>query len=289
MIVVVGSTGSTGAAAVAELKRRGHRVRATARHLERAAALHGEDVELVYADLQDPSTLGPALEGATGVYVAVGGATGSPELVALERRLIDIAQQVGVGHYVKCSGIDAPDGVAEIQRWHAAIEAHLVSSGLAYTILRPSFFMQNFLGLAPAIRAGALPLPTKDARAGLIDARDIGAVAAAVLSDPSHRQQVYTLTGPESWSHAEAAAILSGVLERPVSHVDLPEAAFAQAGADAGMPRWFAELLADVYATVFATGRAARTTPDVQRILGRAPTRLVDFVREHRSAFVDGP
>lgn len=286
MIVVVGSTGSTGVPLVKALRAAGHDVRATARDLARARALHGPDVELVRMDLEEPGTFGAALAGARSVYVAVGGATGTRDLVAAESRFIDAAKRAGVRHYVKVSGIDSrPDAPAEIQRMHGSIERHLRASGLAFTVLRPSFFMQNFLGLAPAIRAGALPLPTGGARAALIDARDIADVAAAVLTTPGHEGKTYTLTGPESLSHADAARVLGRVLGHAVDFQDLPGPAFEGALVGAGLPPWFAALLTDVYVQVFAKGLVDRATDDLRIVLGRPPRDLEAFARDHAAAF----
>jgi uncharacterized protein YbjT (DUF2867 family) len=289
MIVVFGATGSTGPHLVDSLLAAGQRVRAVVRDLDKGRRLLRGGVELVPGDIERPETLPAALAGARRVYVAVGGATGTPDLVAAECRLIDAARAAGVGHYVKVSGIDArPDGPARIQRMHGTIEQHLVASGLPYTILKPCFFMQNFLGLAPAIRAGALPLPTGEGKGSLIDSRDIAAVAARVLTDAgdTHLGQRYTLTGPESLSHGDVAHILSGALEREVRFVDVPGEAFCQAGVQAGLPPWFAELLTDVYVRVFAVGGASRVTEDVPRLLGRPARRFAVFAREHRAAFL---
>jgi uncharacterized protein YbjT (DUF2867 family) len=286
MIIVFGATGSTGPHLVKTLLAAGQRVRAVARDPGKARRLLGEGAQIVPGDLERPETLAPALAGGDRVYTAVGGATGTPDLVAAESRLIDAARAAGIRHYVKVSGIDsAPDAPARIQQIHGAIERHLVASGLPYTILRPCFFMQNFLGLAPAIRAGALPLPTGEAKGSLIDARDIAEVAARVLLDPGHHGRVYTLTGPEALSHGDVARILTGTLEREVRFLDVPAEAFQQGGVEAGMPPWFADLLTDVYRKVFAVGGAARVTDDVPHLLGRPAGSFATFAREHRPAF----
>ena len=188
MIVVFGATGSTGVPLVRRLVSEGRAVRAAVRDVAKARGLLGDGVELVRADLERPATLPGALEGAAAVYCAVGGPTGTTDLVAAERALIDAARAARVGRYVKVSGIDAsPEGPARIQRWHGEAERHLEASGLPFTVLRPNFFMQNLLGLAPAIAAGVLPLPIGDARGALIDARDIADVAAVVLTSTTAR------------------------------------------------------------------------------------------------------
>ena len=292
MIVVVGPTGNTGSELIRELTRRGQRVRAAGRDPGRiesvlcAAGVAREAFDVVTCDLREPATFDTTLDGAARLYVAVGGATGTPELVDVECRFIDAAKRAGVSHYVKVSGIDSlPDSPSTIQRWHATIVQHLRRSGLGHTVLEPSFFMQNFLGLAPMIRSGVLSLPTAAARAGLIDARDVARVAAHVLTEDGHLGARYVLTGPELLSHADAAHVFSCVLERAVSFQDLPADAFQAILTGAGLPEWFAFLLSNVYGTTFRSGAIARVTGDVERLTGRAPCSLATFVNEHRAAF----
>ncbi len=292
MIVVFGCTGSTGPHLVRELLERGERVRATARDLAVAearlcaAGVDPADVELVSCDLEVDETLEPALRGADGVYVAVGGPGGPADLVGAETRLVDRAQRAGVRRYVKISGIGArPQNASRIEQMHGRIAEHLLAADVEATVLEPSFFMQNFLGLAPAITAGALPMPTGQARAGLIDARDIASVAAAVLTSEGHAGQRYVLTGPELLSHGDVATQMTAVLERPVAFVDVPAPAFEASLREAGLPAPFASLLTDVYANLYATGRAERLSDEVERLTGRPPRTLATFLRDHRALF----
>lgn len=290
MIVVIGVTGNTGQQLLRELAARRQRVRAGARNPQRArqalaaAGVPLERVEFATCDVADPSTFEATLEGAERCYVAIGGPTGSLQLLEQARRLVDAAKRSGVRHYVHVSGINArPTGASKIEQLHGAFCEYLEGSGLPFTILEPSFFMQNFLGLGAAIRAGVLPLPTGEARAGLIDARDIAAVAAEVLTSDGHLGQRYVLTGPELLSHREVAAQMSRVLERPVHFQDVPGAAFEQAVTQAGAPPWFANLLTDAYEKLFKPGTTAVLSDTVARLTGRSPRSLVDFLRDHRT------
>jgi uncharacterized protein YbjT (DUF2867 family) len=289
MIVVFGATGSTGPHLVRRLLERGAEVRVAARDPGRARGALGalgSRVSLVQADLERPETLAPALAGGRALYAAIGGATGTQALVEAEGHLIDAAAEAGVPRYVKVSGVDAaPDAPARIQRWHGELERHLRASGVPSTVLRPGFFMQNFLGLSPAIRAGALPLPTGQARAALIDARDIADVAAVTLTTDGHEGEVYTLSGPEALSHADVAELMTRELGRSVQFHDVPPSVFLEGCVQSGMPTWFASLLTDVYVHLFAAGGAARVTRDVERVTGQPPRSLTDFLRDHRAAF----
>lgn len=292
MIAVFGATGTTGTHLIKTLLARQVAVRAVVRDADKLRACLDEKtqgLQIAVADLERPASLGPALAGITKVYTAVGGATGMRDLAAAECALFDAAAAAKVQYVIKVSGIDArPDSPSEIQQLHGTASAHLERSGIPFTILEPSFFMQNFLGLAPAIGSGVLPMPTGDAKAGLIDGRDIADVAASLLTNGGgHEGKRYVLTGPELLSHADAARIMSSVLERPIQFVDIPAAAFQGACMQAGLPEWFAARLTNVYETVFATGRAGRVTGDVEAILGRPGRSLGVFMREHHAAFAN--
>jgi uncharacterized protein YbjT (DUF2867 family) len=283
MILVVGATGTTGSHLVRELVAARVPVRALCRDVARARALLPPQVQLVAGDLERPETLPAALAGVTSVYVAL---TASPTAVTSENALVDAARAAGVRHLVKLSGVDVSlTAPARVQRMHAQIEQHLQASGIPFTILRANFFMQNFLGMAPAISAGAFHAPTGPGRAALVDARDLASAAARVLTSGGHEGRIYTLTGPQALSHGEAAAILGQLVGHRVDFVDVPVAAFIAGGVQAGLSPWFAETLADVYATVFAVDGCAQVTADIERITGRKPRPLADFVRDHKTAF----
>jgi uncharacterized protein YbjT (DUF2867 family) len=295
MIVVFGALGSIGSHLVKELSKSGHRVRATCRDQNRGKEMFSghAGVEVMNADIEKEETLHPVLEGATKVFVSVGGARCGADLDVIEKRFIDIVKTKrggpsSIDHYVKISGIDSrPDATTDIQKIHGAIEVHLRGSGVPYTILKPCFFMQNFLGLAPAIKAGVLPMPTGDAKGSIIDARDIADVAHRVLTSTTeqHRNQLYTLTGPESLSHSDAAEIFTRVLEHQVTFQNLPAEAWEKSLVEAGLPGWFAHRLTDVYANLFAQGGVSRVTDDIERVIGRKPRSLATFIRDHVVAF----
>ncbi len=282
MIGVFGATGSTGSGVVRAMVAAGRPVRAFVRDAVAARARLGADVEIVAVDLHDAPALRAALAGVTHVYGGLGRAA---DLLALERGVIDACAAVGVRQYVKCSGIvTGVDKPSKIQQLHGALEDHARAT-VPTTILAPSFFMQNFLGMAGAIQQGALPLPTGATRAGLIDAEDIVASAVAVLGDLGHLGKRYQLTGPQALSHGDAAAAFTQVLGKPVHFIDVPEAGFIAGCAQAGMPAWFAEVLADVYVRFFGSGAADLVTDDVRALTGRGPRALVDWIRDNAAAF----
>jgi len=180
--------------------------------------LSGLKVEIVQVDLAQPQTLEVALRGADKAYFVAPGAT-----VQLSENLYAAAQRTGVRHIVRLSGsfmvgLDAP---VLLDRWHAQA---LDRSGIAYTHLRPSFFMQNVLFLGAS---GTLALPLGEARVNLVDYRDIAAVAVAALLGAGHAGQTYTITGPEALTFTEVAAKLTVAAGRTFTYVPVSEAEFA--------------------------------------------------------------
>jgi uncharacterized protein YbjT (DUF2867 family) len=178
-------------------------------------------------DFEQPGTLDAAMAGCDHLYLV---SPPSPRQPEQERNVIDAAKRAGVAHVVKQTVLGAdPEVSMAFGRWHGQIEQYLDQSGLAYTLVRPHSFMQNFLLSAqPVAEQGVLYGMTGEGRTSYSDTRDIAAVAAQVLTGPGHQGQRYIVTGPEALSAAEVAERLSAAIGRPVRYVDLPAAAFAQ-------------------------------------------------------------
>lgn len=280
MIAIVGSTGNTGAALARLLHTRGVPFRALSRDPARARAALGEGVEIV--GVPRPEDLVAGLRGAERVYAALGG---TPQLLEVERAVIDAARAAGVRHLVKLSGVEVDPAPAQIQRIHAAAEAHLVASGLDWTILGANFFFQNLLAFAGAVRQGVLPMPTGAGRAAMVDVEDIAAVAAAALTEPGHEGRRYRVNGPEALDHAEVAAILARVTGREVRFLDLPGPAWEASLVGAGLPDWLAAQLTDIYTRFFGQPGAAALSPDVERVLGRPGRTLAAWAEANAAAF----
>src|SRR5579862_7962400 len=156
----------------------------------------------------------------------------------LLRRFMDAAKKAGVRHLVHFSAISAgPDSKSSLIRAHGQVEEELKRSGLAWTILKPSFFMQNLLSSAATIKGqGAYYNIFGESRVAYVDTRDIAAVAAHVLAKPGHEGQSYTITGPEAVTCAQVAATLSRVLERPIRYVNMPREEYFKMLLSVGLP-----------------------------------------------------
>lgn len=281
MILISGATGTIGRALLHQLSAQGVPVRAMTRDPARVRDLPG--VEAVRGDFTDPASLSRAVAEVDAVFLLT---APSAPVAEHDAAMVAAARAAGVRRVVKLSAIRVP----ELDEWsfHLAGERVLADSGLDWTVLRPASFASNTLSWAPAIRAGApVPNPSGAGRQGVVDPRDVAAVAARVLTADGHHGAVYTLTGPAAISVPDQARHLSAVLGTPVPVRDLSAAEYREMLVGAGMDAGFVEV-AVRGTTVVREGGGATVTDDVARILGRPATPYEDWAGAHRAAFLAG-
>ncbi|MBN8640113.1 MAG: NAD(P)H-binding protein, partial [Anaerolineae bacterium] len=191
---------------------------------------------------------------------------------------IDAAKGAGVRKVVLLSamGANADDSIP-LRR----AELHLERSGLAWNVIRPNWFMQNFhtFWLHGIQTEGQIFLPVGAAKGSFIDTRDIAAVAAKLLSSDDFVNAAHDLTGSESLDHTQVAAILSRAAGRTIGYTDIPEEAMRQGLLGAGLPTDYTEFLL-VILGAFKAGFAERITDGVQRITGKAPIRFEQYAQD---------
>ncbi len=280
MILVTGATGSIGRVVVGELARRGVGFTALVRDRAKGAAL---GAPFVVGDFDDPATLPAALSGASSVLL--NGVLGEA-MVRQHTAMIDAARAAGVTRIVRISaaGASATSDRA-IPRWHGAIDDHLAASGVAWSALRPTFFMQNLLMNAASVRASsALHGGFGTGRIAMIDCRDIAACAVAALTGPAPGGTAPVLTGGEAVSFAEVAARLSARLGRPIGYIDHPVGEVVAGMLARGMPASIAESFGTMMAA-FADGGASTVTSGVAELTGAAPRTVDDFLADNLAAF----
>lgn len=281
MILVIGANGKVGGQALRRLVEKGLDVRAFVRDRAKIDAL-GLGVEAVEGDLDDADTIPPAMAGVDKVLVVSAGW----DIPTEDGNAIAAAEDAGVEHLVLLSSLGVEAGVAS-GPFHAPGEARLRESKLAWTILRPGFFMANaMMWRDTVIGQGAVYEPTGGGRHALVHPADVGDVAAEILAADGHDGRTYALTGPEAVSSADCAAALSAVLGQEVRHVDVPDEAFRQGMAEAGVPAPIADNLARYYSMVKA-GEFAMVSPDVADILGRPARTFQEWAAENAGAFAD--
>jgi uncharacterized protein YbjT (DUF2867 family) len=284
MIAVFGATGQTGSEVARQLAAKGVPTRTLVHSLDKARMLGGLGVDIVQADLKQPETLEAALHGAERAYFVTSGEVTqhSPNFYAAARR-------AGVQHVVRLSGsfMVSADAPVRFDRWHYQAEQALEGSGLAWTHLRPSYFMQNILFQGASSR---LALPFADRPVNMVDVRDIAAVAVAALTGHGHAGQTYEITGPEALTFSEVAARLTRVTRRTFTYVPVSEAEFKGILQQWGLPEPVAADLAREYAEIGA-GHSAFSTPrdTVLRLTGKPARSVEDFATDYAAQLTSPP
>jgi len=268
-IAITGATGNIGGAVSAALAADAVPFRMLVRDASRAPELPGTEVAV--ATFADVDASRAALEGVE-VLLMVSAAEAKDRLDQ-HRAFVAAAADAGVRHVVYTSFLGAaPDATFTLGRDHWATEQAIRESGMAFTFLRDSFyldFVEDLVGEDGVIRG-----PAGDGAMAAVARADVARVATAVLHDPdAHRDQTYELTGPEAITLAQAAAIVSEVRGRPVSyHPETLDEAYASRARWNPEP-WQADAWVSTY-TAIAEGALAHVSGDVERITGRPPMSL---------------
>jgi uncharacterized protein YbjT (DUF2867 family) len=282
MILITGGTGQSGVEIVHQLAATGTRFRALVRNPRKADAIRISGVEIVQGDMGDRASLAPALKGVERLLLL-----SSPDATFVEAQgtVVSAAKQAGVRHVVKFSAMTAdPKSSSTFPRMHGQAEDLVRASGLAWTFLRPTFFMQNFLALADMVKRGTIFQPAGNGKAALVDVRDIAAVAVKTLTEPGHEGKAYEITGPELLNYQDIARILGEASGHAVKYQDIPPAAAKQAMLGMRMPEFVADALNELMDQLRAGGYAKATTV-VRDIARKSPISFAQFARENAGAW----
>lgn len=281
-VLVTGATGTVGSEVARLLEDGEWTVRAGVR--DPGGVRQGPEgrVEYVPFDFTRPETYEPALRGVGKVFLV------RPPALSNTRKyvnpVIDAAVAAGVEQVVFLSVLGAEKNPVVP---HRKIEDYLRASGLAYTFLRPSFFLQNLSTVhRDDIRdRGEIFVPAGRGRTSFIDARDVAAVAAKTLTEAGHENRAYPLTGDRSLDYGEVAEIFSDVLGKRVVYPNPSVPRFVQRMLGKGLAPAFVLVMVGIYTTA-RLGIAGNVTPDTARLLGRAPISVREFVRDYRGSWV---
>ena len=283
MILVTGASGNVGRSLVDALAAAGRPVRAAYHSDQRAREARAQGRDAVTIDLTKPDTIDRAMGGVDALFVMGAGGLGQFER---EMNAVEAARRAGVRRIVKLSVVGATGEDFSFARIHRPIERAIEETGVAWTFLRPTSYMQNFVNfISPTIRSQhALYALIPDARFNHIDTRDVARAAAAVLTSDGHEGKAYTLTGPRSFTYREAAATIAEATGAPVQCIGVTESDARTAMKANGIPDFYAEYLVDLDRW-YAEGGADITNDEVRRLTGREPTSFEAYVREFVEAF----
>ncbi|GIH95601.1 NAD(P)H-binding protein [Planobispora siamensis] len=268
--LVTGATGKVGRRVVDDLLRAGQRVRALTRDPARADL--PEPVEVVRGDLADPRTLGPAFDGVVGAHLLTAGGDDYATL-RTGPELVELAQKAGVRRVTLLwNGQVGP------------VEKAFAASDLEWTALQPVDFMSNTLTWASAIKErGEVREPFADVPGGVVDERDVAAVAAAVLARGGHAGRTYVLTGPQVLSQRGRLAAIAEAIGRPLRFVELTEEQARKRWRQAGYGEELIELLVSWQGN--PPPEAVSISPAVREITGREPRSFAEWAADHADAF----
>jgi uncharacterized protein YbjT (DUF2867 family) len=278
VILVTGAAGKTGQAVIKALVARRQSVRALVRRDEQTQIVKSLGAkEAIVGDMRDENALREGARGVRGVYHICPNV--SPEEIQIGKTAIAAAREAGAERFVFHS-VMHPQTETMTHHWNKLrVEEALFESGLAYTILQPSSYMQNVLGGWKAIvERGVYTVPyTVNARMSMVDLEDLAQAAAIVLTEPGHLGATYELAGPEVLTQTQIAAILSQHLKRPVRAEQITIEAWTLQAQASGMGEYQIETLVKMFRYYDRNGFWGNPHA-LSQLLGRTPTKFDTFV-----------
>lgn len=261
-ILVIGGTGKTGRKVVYRLIKSGHKVRIGSRSASPAF------------DWEQPETWSESLLGMDIVYITFQPDLAVPGALEAIEELIRKAKQSSVRKVVLLSG--------KGEREAELCEQVVIHSGLDYTIVRASWFNQNFsesFFLEPILE-GSVALPQADVKVPYVDTDDIADVAVAALLNEKHNGQIYQLTGPRQLTFKEVIQEISEATGRDIAFTPIALSAYTQVMKQQGVPADFIWLIEYLFTEVLGNPDNAEITHDIEKVLGRKPKDFSEYVKE---------
>lgn len=260
-ILVIGKNGKTGSRVNQRLKALGYATRPVSRSTHPSF------------DWGKPATWRSAIEGTDTAYVTYQPDLAVPGAASTIKAFVRVAAEAGLQHIVLLSG----RGEKGAERAEEIVKA----SGLSWNIVRASWFCQNFSEsfMLEGILSGELVLPAGDTVEPFIDADDIADVVVAALTEPSHRNKLFEVTGPRALTFAQCIQEISGALGRPLKFTTVPIDVYINALDEQGVPEDLQWLLHELFTVVF-DGRNCNVMPAVEEVLGRPATDFKTYVQK---------
>ncbi|MCB2221026.1 MAG: SDR family oxidoreductase [Bacteroidetes bacterium] len=282
-ILVSGATGTIGSFLVDELRKRNTEFVALVRDDAKAEKLNKNGIQTVIGDLGNKESLLAAMNDVEKVFLL---STTSPQSPELQGNVVKAAQTKGIKHIVKIAARgSAPDADFNIGRWHGITEEEIRESGIPYTFIHAHTFMQNLFFDAGSIeKENAIYSSQGDGKIPMVDARDIAAVAAVVLTEPGHEGKTYVVTGPEAVSYHDIAKELSVLLGREIKYIQQTPEEGHKAMLSSGMPEWLVDDMT-LLNKRYASNEAAEVSKDVEKVTGRKAIPLRKFLNDFKNRF----
>ena len=282
MLFITGATGSIGRELCQLLAQTNKPARAMCRREDQLAHFRLLGLEAALADVEQPKSLRRAMQGCERMFLLTAPTSSHTQQ---EMTIIDAAVEAGITSIVRLSTADTNlSAKLSYAKSHAEIDHYVRSKPLAWTLLRPTGFMQNFLESAHPIANGLLPHMMGDGQLSYIDSRDIALVAKQVLTEEGHQGATYYLTGSESLTVKQVAALFTHALGYEVNEMPSSEADMRRALGFAGLSDWHIDSLIEQFKTV-AGGYEIDVTEEVQRLTRQPPRTFAQFVQDYKDQF----
>jgi uncharacterized protein YbjT (DUF2867 family) len=278
--LITGATGEIGSKVVEYLLRRSERPGVFVRDAEKVRARFGDRVDIFVGDLADSASLSAALKGVEKLFLVNSG----PRIPERDEAAAKAAKAAGVRHLVKLSSLDVRQGLA-IGAWHEQGEAAIRLSGIPFTFVQPAGFMANLLAWARSIKTeGVVRSSTGDGRRGFIHSDDIAAVATEALTSRKYEGESLAITGPDAVTFAEVTGKIGAAIGKPLAFQPISDEEARRRYAATGAPTEETEAHVALWRAI-REGRLATLTDNVERILGRKPIGLDQWIQENVVAF----
>lgn len=267
-ILVIGGTGKTGKRVAQLLENNGHHIRIGSRNGEPAF------------NWEDPKTYASALKGMDRAYIVYHPDLAVPGSKEAIEKLTEAALRQGLEKVVLLSG----KGEKEAE----ACEEIVANSGLNYTLVRASWFNQNFSegAFLDFIQAGQVALPMPEAAIPFVDVDDIAEVVTKVLVDDAYNGQTITVTGPQKMIWKEAISIIAKGVDRELHYHPISIDAFKEGMKQAGLPDAYVWLFGYLFKEVLGNPENQEISHDVEKVLGRPATSFESFVEKTKATGV---
>lgn len=287
-ILIIGAAGNNGVATIEALVKKNtgnFNIRAAVRSAEKAAQLKSRfpAIETAIINLDEPATLAPAFKGVTKLFIIPGNVENRAQHA---KSAIDAAVAAdSIKQVVLYSVVGAEWEAILFAKQFREAEKHLEASGLAWAHLRTIWFQENFLGWAEGVKNGKFYFGVRDGKFAPLNVGDIGEIAANILTTSGHASKAYNITGPELLSGQDIADALARVTGHAVDYISPDEKTTYESLTGAGWPEWQAKGVLELF-EVFASNQAAVVTPDGEALLGRPLTKLEDYLKANKAAFI---
>ena len=284
-LLVTGASGQLGQLVLRALLGAGQKnLIATTRDPGKVTALEYEVVDVRSADFKNPSGLANAFEGATRLLLISTPDIGASR-VEQHENAVTAAKAAGVQHIVYTSCTNPDTSPAIVAPDHAATEKFVKESGLKYTFLRMNCYAQFLMySLPAAIESGTIFGCAGTGKIAYVTREDCAKAAAGALINASQFENTYLeVSGPEAYSYAQVASLISEIKQTKVVYKDLTSEDYKAALVKSGLPELYAELFASFSLSV-KNGDAETVTGTVKRLSGKSPAGLRDFLKANYAA-----